>query len=248
MHLPNGAMTPECAVLTYTAAAAGLVASGTAMRRSGLTQEKLHLAAGLGLFVFAAHAVNVPVAAGTSAHLLGGVLLAWLLGPGLGASTMALILAVQVLMLGDGGAAAWGANVLNMALVPAGIVALARRFSHSTTTAGLAAALAVPLAAAFLIVETALFRPPVEVTGWIGFATTMLGLHAWVGVLEGALTVALIAALAPRSNSKAFWRPALAGVCVVMLIAAFALPISSTLPDGYEAAAQASGLSWLLTP
>jgi cobalt/nickel transport system permease protein len=248
MHLGNGAITAECAVVTYGAAAAGLAVSAVVLRQRGLTPEKLHVAAALGCFVFAAQAINVPVAAGTSAHLVGGVLLAWMLGPALGAWTMGLVLAVQALMLGDGSAAAWGANVLNMALVPAGIVAISKRFSTSIATAGLAAALAVPLTAGLIVLETAALRPLAELAGWSRFAALMLGMHVWVGALEGALTAGLIAAFSTRSVSLPLWRPALVGIAVAMLIAVFVLPISSSLPDGYEASARASGLSWLLAP
>src|SRR5437660_81918 len=108
MHLGNGAITPECAVLTYGAAAAGLAASAAALRASRPTVAKLQLAAGLACAVFAAQAINVPVAPGFSAHLVGGVFLAWALGPALGTWTMAAVLAVQAVALGDGGIAALG--------------------------------------------------------------------------------------------------------------------------------------------
>jgi len=85
MHLGNGAITPECVVLSYGAAAAGLMAGAPAARAAGLTRDKLLLAAGLGSLIFAAQAVNVPVWPGISGHLVGGVLLAALLGPALGA-------------------------------------------------------------------------------------------------------------------------------------------------------------------
>src|SRR5262245_49525593 len=247
MHLGNGAITPECVVLTLGTTAAGLAASAAAMRRTGVSRDKLLMAAGLGCFVFAAQAFNVPVAAGTSAHLVGGVLLAWILGPGLGAWTMALILAAQALLLGDGGIAACGANVLNMALVPAAVVAVVKRNHPSARAAGLAAALAVPLAAGLIVVETALFRPLAELSGWSGFAALMLGTHVWLGILEGALTMGLVAGLATQTESRRAWRPALIAAAA-LLIAAFVLPLSSPLPDGYEAAAQASGVSWLLVP
>src|SRR5436853_2962076 len=117
MHLGNGAITPECVALTYGAAAAGLSAASVAVRRAGLTAAKLEWAAGLGCIVLAAQAVNVPVAPGFSGHLIGGVLLATLRGPALGTWTMAAVLAIQALLLGDGGVAAWGANVINMALL-----------------------------------------------------------------------------------------------------------------------------------
>src|SRR3954453_3518782 len=107
MHLGNGAVTPECVVVTYGTAVAGLWAASAAVRRAGLKREKLELAAALGCFVLAAQAGNVPVASGVSGHLVGGVLLAAVVGPALGAWTMAVILAIQALLLGDGGIAAW---------------------------------------------------------------------------------------------------------------------------------------------
>jgi cobalt/nickel transport system permease protein len=256
MHLGNGAITPECVALTYTAAAAGLAAGAIGIQRAGLTREKATLAAALGCLVFAAQAINVPILPGTSAHLVGGVLLAWMLGPGLGAWTMALILAVQALALGDGGLAALGANVLNMALVPAGTVAAASRLvplseksQNPAVGMGFAAGCAVLLAALLIVVETAAFRPAGELAGWTSFAALMLGTHAWIGVLEGTMTAALVAALAPialQVRLHPVHRYAIAGAAVALVLAAFALPISSALPDGYEAAAQASGMNWLL--
>src|SRR5437016_6114169 len=105
MHLGNGAITPECVVLTYGTAVAGLSAASVAIRGAGLSREKLEWAAGLGCLLLAAQAVNVPVAPGISGHLVGGVLLASVLGPALGAWTMAVVLAIQALLLGDGGVA-----------------------------------------------------------------------------------------------------------------------------------------------
>jgi len=252
MHLGNGAITPECVVLTYGAAAAGLMAGAAAARRAELTRDKLLLAAGLGSLVFAAQAINVPVWPGISGHLVGDVLLAALLGPGLGAWTMAVVLAVQAIVLGDGGMAALGANVLNMALLPAGIVAATRlwKSAGSPIGTGTLAALAVPLAAALIVAETAAFRPLAELTHWMGFAATMVGTHFWIGVLEGAATAALLGAAARllSSEGRLVVRPALAWIAAGMLVAAALLPLSSSLPDGYEAAAQTSGLEQLLNP
>src|SRR5262245_37103232 len=123
MHLGNGALTPECAALAFGAAGIGLAAAGADVARElrgcdgAASRQKLILAAGLGTLVFAAQALNVPVLPGVSAHLVGGVLLAWMLGPGRGAWTMALILGLQAAVLGDGGITALGANILNMAIL-----------------------------------------------------------------------------------------------------------------------------------
>jgi cobalt/nickel transport system permease protein len=257
MHLGNGAITPECVAITFSAAAAGLAVSLGGIRRARPTRDKLHLAAALGCLVFAAQAINVPIAPGISGHFVGGALLAWMLGPALAAWTMTIVLTVQALALGDGGTLALGANVLNMALLPAALVAAFTRLSparqqcpHSVAIAGLAATCAVPLAAALIVAETALFRPTAELTGWSSFAATMLGTHAWIGILEGAMTSLLLVALMPLASLSPTrqWRLALVGAASAVLMAALLVPISSRLPDGYEAAAQRTGLAWLLRP
>jgi cobalt/nickel transport system permease protein len=249
MHLGNGALTPECVIVTACAGGAGLALAALGGRREIASRDKLLLAAGLGALVFAAQAINVPVWAGFSAHLVGGVLLAWVLGPALGAWTMAIVLTLQALALGDGGLTALGANVLNMALLPAGLVALARR--RTLPVAALLAGLAVPLAAASIVVETALFRPWAELANWGSFAAWMLGAHLWVGVLEAGLTAGLIAALAWAAAPQAATQPrrlvrAAACCLVASALLAAAWPMSSQRPDGYEAAARASGQGRLL--
>lgn len=252
MHLGNGAITPECVVLTYGVAAAGLLAGAAAARKAELTRDKLLLAVGLGSLVFAAQAIDVPVCPGISGHLVGGVLLATLLGPGLGAWTMAVVLAVQAMVLGDGGMAALGANVLNMAILPAGIVAAAPLWkrANSPVASGAFAALAVSLAAVLIVAETAAFRPTAELTHWTSFAAAMISTHLWIGLLEGTATAILLVAAARllSAEGRPVLRPALAWIAVGLLVAATLLPLSSNLPDGYEAAAQASGLERLLNP
>ena len=244
MHLGDGAITPECAALTFTAAAAGLSAAALAVRREPPARDKLMIAAGLGALVFAAQAINVPVLPGASAHLVGGVLLAWVLGPGLGSFTMATVLALQALLLGDGGLASLGANVLSMALLPSLCVAIGKRLApaegrSSYVALACAAALSVPLAAALIAGETSLFRNSTELIGWQAFAAQLIATHLWIGLLEGGLTLTAVwsLALVLRPNGQMVWRPALA-VALLAAVLALCTPLSSELPDGYEAAAQ----------
>jgi cobalt/nickel transport system permease protein len=253
MHLGNAALTPECAVITLGAAAGGLGLAAFAARREPVSSQKLALAGALGLLVFAAQAINVPILPGTSAHLVGGVLLAWTLGPGLGAWTMAVVLLVQALALGDGGLSALGANVLNMALLPAGLVALARRVKvtegrSSWAWPGMLAALSIPLAAGLIVGETALFRSTAELSGWLDFAVRMIGSHLLVGLGEGGVTIALcglVSALNNETSRERSWRPAWIGLCLAALLGVATLS-SSPLPDAYEASAQRAQLDWLL--
>jgi cobalt/nickel transport system permease protein len=253
MHLGNDAITPECALLTLGAAATGLGFAVVAARREAFGPQRLATAASLGALVFAAQAVNVPILPGSSAHLVGGVLLAWSLGPGLGAIVMALILAIQALALGDGGVMALGANVLNMALLPAGLVAAGRRLkmaegSSSQIWAGLLAACSVPLAAILIVGQTALFRTGGELDGWSDFAVRMIGVHLLVGLGEGGLTIVLVAVLAGFKVENATWRtwrPVWVSGCLAACLGIASI-WSSPLPDTYESSAQQAELAWLL--
>lgn len=254
MHLGNGAITPECAALTYGAAAAGLGLAAATLRTAKPTVEKLQLAAGLGCAVFAAQAINVPIAPGISGHFVGGVLLAWALGPALGAWTMALVLVAQALVLGDGDLAALGANILNMALLPAGLVAAGKRFETIKRRhlvwqfeLGAAALLAVILAAALIIGETALFRPAAELSAWSSFAARMLAYHAWIGLLEGCATIAVVTMIHMAAVGRRWLTfPQMFGLAAVAILIGMFAPLSSSLPDGYEAAAERSGVKWLI--
>jgi hypothetical protein len=103
----------------------------------------------------------------------------------------------------------------------------------------------VPLAALCIAGETAMFRDAAELAGWQGFAARLLAAHLWIGLAEGALTLALVSALACLAQPNS-WRPALAAGLAAALLAA-CVPLSSDLPDGYEAAAQQAGMSHLLS-
>jgi cobalt/nickel transport system permease protein len=60
---------------------------------------------------------NVPIPDGTSAHAVGGALVAVLLGPWAGLIAVSVALAFQALLFGDGGVLAYGVNVVNMGIV-----------------------------------------------------------------------------------------------------------------------------------
>ena len=118
MHIPDGFINAGTSAAAGVAAAGGI---GVCLRRSAETlEEKQAPLAGLvAAFIFAVQMLNFPVAAGTSGHLLGGVLAAVLVGPWAGALCVAVVLLVQALLFADGGLTALGLNVVNMALVTA---------------------------------------------------------------------------------------------------------------------------------
>jgi cobalt/nickel transport system permease protein len=60
---------------------------------------------------------NVPIPDGTTAHAVGAVLIAVLLGPWAAVIAVSIALMIQALFFGDGGVLAYGANCFNMAFV-----------------------------------------------------------------------------------------------------------------------------------
>ena len=97
------------------------VGVGLALRqaRRRLPPRRVPLLGLAAAFLFAAQMVNFPVAGGTSGHLVGGVLVAALLGPSAAIVVLTTVLIVQCFLFADGGVLALGANVFNMAIVGA---------------------------------------------------------------------------------------------------------------------------------
>src|SRR5215831_1068840 len=102
MHLPDGFLDAKTTLLATGAAAAGV---GIALRqvRSSLEPRQMPMLGLAAAFVFAAQMLNFPVAGGTSGHLVGGVLIAVLLGPSAAVLVITCVLVVQCLMFADGG-------------------------------------------------------------------------------------------------------------------------------------------------
>jgi cobalt/nickel transport system permease protein len=251
MHLGNGALTPECAIFTASLAAAGLGFAAVSARRATVSQPQLLAAGAWGAAIFAAQMVNVPVLPFSSGHLVGGVLLAVALGPRLGALTMAVVLLLQAILLGDGGLSALGGNVLNMALLPAAVVAAGKAWQRDSANslrkslhAGAQAAIAVLLAAGLIVIEVASARPQLAELPVGAFAMEMLLLHTIIGAMEGMVTFGIVYALqrSAASSDALTWRlPACAAVALLALV-----PLASALPDGYEASATRSAWTSLL--
>src|SRR6266540_1499513 len=117
MHVPDGFFDAPTALGAGAVATAGIAVCLRGACRE-LADEMVAPMAGLvSAFVFAVQMLNFPVAAGTSGHLLGGVLAAVLVGPYTGALCVAVVLLVQALVFADGGLSALGVNVINMSLV-----------------------------------------------------------------------------------------------------------------------------------
>jgi cobalt/nickel transport system permease protein len=201
MHMSDGIVDAPTSAVFAVVALAGL--GFAAWRARAELDERAAPMAGLvAAFIFAVQMVNFPVAAGTSGHLLGGVLAAVLVGPYLGALCVSVVLLVQALLFADGGLSALGLNVVNMAFVTTfagyGLFVLLRRVLPRSASAvvvasGIAAGLGVVLASLAFTVEYALGG-----TGGASIANVaaaMVGVHALIGIGEGLITALTVSAV-----------------------------------------------------
>jgi cobalt/nickel transport system permease protein len=113
VHVPDGFLDAPTSVATGVVAAAAL---GLALRgaRRELDERTAPMAGLAATFVFAAQMLNFPVGAGTSGHLLGGALVAVLVGPSTAILCMSVVFVVQALLFADGGITALGTNIVLM--------------------------------------------------------------------------------------------------------------------------------------
>src|SRR5579885_959836 len=257
MHIPDGFLSPAvwATLDVLSVPAAGWMAHRA---QSDTEDRRIPLMGVMGAFVFAAQMINFPIPLGTSGHLVGGALLAIVLGPAAASVVMTSILAVQALVFQDGGIKALGANVINMAI--GGILAAwvpyrlwgARWRSAAIFTSGL---LSVLVSASLALAQLALSGMPMPRR----LLLVSLGLFAASGVLEGAITLAAVRAIERlnpgwvRTPAKAGSR--MAGVVAVaaVLVAAVGILVGSAAPEVLEHLAASFGVTahvpaWLHAP
>ncbi len=266
MHIPdgfiNGATSAGAAVV-----AAGAV--GAALRKSGqeLQRRMVPMAGLVAAFIFALQMLNFPVAAGTSGHLLGGALAAVLLGPSMGLLAVTVVVVLQALVFADGGISALGLNVLNMAVLTSlvgwgafiGSMAILRKRTSSVVVASfVAAAISVIASSIAFAFEYAIGGQGGAPVGTV--FTAVAGVHTLIGLGEGLITAATVAAvLAVRpdlvfgarryeleTSIQVSRRGAVAGfvasgLAAAVLLVVFVAPFANPNPDGLESVAEQEG-------
>jgi cobalt/nickel transport system permease protein len=257
VHIPDGFLSAGVTIATVAIATAG-VAYALKSERTDPQPMPAGILGATAAFLFAAQMINVPIGPGVSGHLVGGALAAALLGPWRALIAMTVVIAIQAVLFQDGGISAIGANIVDMGL--AGIAAaylittLLSRWMKGPR--GFAAASVVGAFASTIAASV--------MTGlWLGLSglypgaaiiQVMLITHVPIGVLEGALTGAILVTLLK-------WRPdlvrglnaerlveqpvavAVGGLAVAGSLAAFVSPFASALPDGLDATAERLGFA-----
>ena len=251
MHIPDGFLSAPVAAVTLVAAGAGLAAALRAERRDPVPVPAGILGS-LAAFVFAAQMINVPVAPGTSGHLVGATLVAMIVGPWRATLVMAAVLVIQAALFQDGGLTALGANLIDMGFTGsfvgfavASLVLRAVRGLRGYAAGAVLGAFAATLAGATL---TALWLGASGLYPFRGILPVLLVSHSAIGVLEAALTAAILVTvlrwrpdlIANPGASAGPRRPvamALGLLGVAVLVAGLLAPFASSLPDGLERAA-----------
>ena len=255
MHIPDGFLDTKTVVVAWVLGAGGVA---LASRHAGVAmpRERVPLVGLAAAFVFAAQMLNFPVAGGTSGHLLGGVLVAALLGPGAAVVVLAAVLLLQCFLFADGGVTALGANVVNMALVGTlggwGIFRIL-----SAIVPGRAGRLAGVAFGSWSSVVLGAMTCAGQLA-WSGAAPwklvfpAMAGIHAVIGVGEAVIATMVYSAVlrarpelagldSETDDGRSTAPLATLGMAFVLALALFVAPFACPWPDGMEKVAATLG-------
>lgn len=213
MHIPDGFIDPKTSAAFAAASIAGV---GYALRgaKRQLNEKSAPLAGLTAVYVFAVQMINFPVAAGTSGHLLGGVLAAVLVGPFAATLAITVVLLIQGFLFADGGLSALGLNIFNLALIGVwvgyGIFLIVRKVlpkkkSLIAISSAIAAFISVPIAALGFVFQYAIGATATFSTETV--LAAMVGTHILIGIGEAVITFLTISAvIASRSDLVFGWQ------------------------------------------
>jgi cobalt/nickel transport system permease protein len=265
-HIPDGFLSAP--VLAGTAVlSVGVLTVATRRSRDRLGEREAPVLGAMTAFVFAAQMLNFPIGAGTSAHLLGGVLVTVLVGPWSGMLVLFSVLLVQALLFQDGGIAALGANTLNIAVLGGGVGYVVYRWVFALVGPGSRRMIAAAAVAGYVSLALVGMAASVELvlSGTVPLMPALVavgGGHLVVGLGEAILTAGILllvsrtrpqlveAIPAPSPVQRRFAYTVALGSLIVASVGGYA---ASSRPDALEAAASKLGLServssWLSSP
>jgi len=233
MHVPSSMLHGGICPVSATLSVVGVAAAAYWAIKTEKKPSAGRFAA-VSSLIFAAQMLNFPILNGTSGHFLGGTAAAVMLGTPFAVLSLTLVITLQTLLFADGGLNVLGVNLLNMALIGAGVGGLLidqlKRIKLSEWTALFAASvLAVVLAAAAVCVELA----SAGVVPLAQSLPAMLGVHLLIGLVEGVIAVGVVKIFGPLKTTES--RSAVLLPCGTALIAAGLLsPLACAWPDGLE--------------
>jgi len=192
MHIPDGFLSaPVC--ITLGASSLVLCTYSFLKIKKNLSSKLIPWMGSMGAFIFACQMINIPVAGGTSTHLLGSAVAAILLGKEAGFCALTMVIFCQCILFQDGGLISLGANIFNMAgvgcfggwLIFTLFMKLTSNRKISTFLAGW---LSLILSSIFVSIELSFSGTiPLKVV-----LPAMTIFHTFAGILEGVVSYALV--------------------------------------------------------
>jgi len=237
MHMSDSLLSPAIGATMCALSLAANVYAVKKIKEDGICAEKIPLIGATGAFVFAAQMLNFTIpATGSSGHIIGGILLAAIIGNFPALLTISAVLAVQCLFFADGGLLALGCNIFNMGVIPCLFIypllfkPLVKNgiTLKSIALASIASAVASLQIGAFCVVlETQLSG--VATLPFSTFLSLMQPIHFAIGIAEGIITAAVLC-FVHHYNS----RPAITFAIAAIFAGCILSPFASPYPDGLE--------------
>ena len=263
MHMSDALVSPPVFAATGIAAIALLATAAAKVRKrqrrepEARRQRIIPLMGVTGAVIFAAQMINFSIpGTGSSGHIVGGILLAALLGPWAAFITLCSVLILQCLVFADGGLLALGCNIVNMAAMSclAAYPLVFRPLMRPDASAARIMAASLLASVAALEAGAVAVTAETELSGITAlpagrFLLFMLPLHLLIGIGEGLATGAVLCAvrrsrpelaadMCPPSGAAARKRHTaltMAAIAAAALLTAGAFPrIASSDPDGLE--------------
>jgi cobalt/nickel transport system permease protein len=218
LHIPDGYLGPETYIALFLIMIPIWLYASYRLNRELRSKQVPYLALAAA-FSFVIMMINVPAPGGGTGHAVGAALIGIVLGPWAAVVSITVALVIQALLFGDGGVTAIGANCFNMAVVmPFSAYILYRLISGSSlvtskrrlVAAAVAGYVSLVLAAGATATEFGL-QPILHPTTSgqfmympYGLGVTipvMIGEHLFLGLIEAAVTLLVIAYL-QRTDPK----------------------------------------------
>ena len=253
MHIPDGFLSGLVLAVCWGISVIVIVFAFIRVKRD-MDERKVPLMGVVAAAIFAGQMLNFPVAAGTSGHLLGAALATILLGPWAAVLVMTIVVSAQALIFQDGGIAALGANLFNMAVIGVfvsyTVYRAVQRLSKGAKWGIFVGGFLAAWTSIFIASLAAALELAFSATSPANLAVPAMALvHSVIGIGEGLITVGALAfvyAVRPdlvrttdqkQVGGKAVW---IAGLLIAIALAV-ASPLASANPDGLEFVAEQQG-------
>jgi cobalt/nickel transport system permease protein len=203
MHIPDGLLDPITIVILWGVTIGFMVLAYfkiSKLFKSTDSDKMIPYIGVLAAVIFAFQFVNYPIPGGTSGHLIGGTLVAVILGPWASLTVIFLILVIQSLF-GDGGITALGANTFNMGVI-CGIVGFylvvffVKLFNHTSMKKEIKVAIATAIGA-YISVVLAAFLAGIEISvgGYFPIQVSvpaMVFWHLFIAIGEAVISALIV--------------------------------------------------------